>query len=990
MPWPLAVMPWLLAGMLDVGAASAQSLPPLDEYKVQVYGPEDGLPAADVRGIEQSPEGLLYLAMAKGLFSFNGYEFEPIALPGLRSEFLTYLHTDRRGRLWILSDDRDLGYLEEGRFHLLPTLPVKGTRIDETSDGAIWVSGYQDLVRVALSRASTFTHYTTPFTLFTPADGLPTTGADGVCELPGGERIVATDRSLLRIESGRGREAAIHLARFGPDLRLISGRMDCSDADGLLLLMQDHLLRYRGGEFTRFGKGTAEFDRLRRKEDRLVVHMRGRDGTHWLAFRDADQNTVVLHEADGVTRRIPLRRHLTFRTIWQIFEDHEGNVWLSTNRGLVKLTPRIVLALTERQGLTESFTVAVRQTRDGSVWVGSWGGGVHQFTDGRMARRFARADGLPDNRIRALYETRAGDLWIGTYDGFARLRDGRIGFSRTTGQPIRAFGNTPDGRLWAGGRQLLLVGDGATFTEYRPDIFHHQSIWTMHSAADALWIGTEAGLFRVSADSLRRFDERDGLRSTFITAIHPDEDGSLWIGTFSGGLHRYRGGRFVPVTKEEGLYSNGVWSMVEDGGGGVWMSSDEGVFRVDLQQLHAVADAVERGEPPRTPLTPLVFTEAEGMPNRESNRGFSGGWRLRDGRLVFNNVAGLVVVDPSRVTARPPPAARVTAVAVDGQDAGRDGFGGQIPAGTRQIAFEFAALSYAAPEQNRYRYRLDGYDDHWIASGTRDQAAYTNLRPGRYTFRVQGAGGIGAWGEPGAAVPFRIAPLVWESWWFRLAVIGLILGTLALAYRFRVRHLLAMQSLRLRIASDLHDDVGSSLSSIALLSDMLGGHTRLGGLERRQLSRIHDAAEETVGALRDIIWLVDPKHDDLVALVRRMRAVAGDLLNGTEYTFRVPDPLDSHPLGMTLMRNVFLIGKEALHNAAKHARGNRVTIEVGTESGVLRLRIEDDGPGFVLADDHQGRGLRSMRRRALEMGGELEIESSPGRGTILTLSVPMA
>jgi len=766
--------------------------------------------------------------------------------------------------------------------------------------------------------------------------------------------------------------------------------MDCSDADGLLLLMQDHLLRYRGGEFTRFGKGTAAFDRLRRKEDQLLARMRGRDGTVWLLFSGADQNTVVVHEADGVRRRIPLRRHLTFRTIHRVFEDHEENVWLTADRGLVKLTPRIVLALTERQGLTETFTVAVRQTRDGSVWVGSWGGGLYRFTEGRMARRFTTADGLPDNRVRALYETSEGELWIGTRTGFAELRRGRIGFRRTTGQPIRAFGNTPDGRLWAGGRQDLLVGDGTTFTEYRPDVFRNQSIWSMYTAADALWIGTKAGLFRVTADSLRRFDERDGLRSTFITMIHPDDDGSLWIGTFSGGLHRYRGDRFVPVTKAEGLHSNGVWSMVEDGEGGIWMSSDEGLFRVDREQLHAVADAVERGDPPREPLAPLVFTEAEGMPSRESNRGSPGGWRLIDGRLVFNNVAGLVVVDPRRVTARPPPAARVLGVAVDGQDAGRDGFGGKIPAGTRHIAFEFAALSYAAPEQNRYRYRLDGYDDSWIASGTRNRAAYTNLRPGRYTFRVQGAGGIGAWGEPGASVSFRIAPLLWETWWFRLAVIGLILGTLVLAYRFRVRHLLAMQGLRLRIASDLHDDVGSSLSSIALLSDMLGGRTHLGGLERRQLSRIHDAAEETVGALRDIIWLVDPKHDDLVALVRRMRAVAGDLLSGTEYTFKAPDPLQSCPLGMNLMRNVFLISKEGLHNAAKHAGGSRVTIEVGTEGGILRLRIEDEGPGFVSADDHPGRGLRSMRRRAEETGGKLEIESSPGRGTILTLTVPMA
>jgi signal transduction histidine kinase len=221
-------------------------------------------------------------------------------------------------------------------------------------------------------------------------------------------------------------------------------------------------------------------------------------------------------------------------------------------------------------------------------------------------------------------------------------------------------------------------------------------------------------------------------------------------------------------------------------------------------------------------------------------------------------------------------------------------------------------------------------------------------------------------------------------------MLGAVAGLLAAAYRYRVRRLLEMERLRLRLASDLHDDVGSNISSIALISDMLRARVRHNDVSERHLQRIHAAAEDTVRALRDIIWLVDPKHDTLADLVRKMRRVRHTLLNGTACTFEVPAPVTPHPLDMDTMRNVFLLYKEALNNIAKHAGAQHVSITVDEQDGRLTLQIQDDGHGFEEAAVKRGHGLANMRRRAQAIGGQIAIESKPGIGTRITFTAKMA
>ena len=252
---------------------------------------------------------------------------------------------------------------------------------------------------------------------------------------------------------------------------------------------------------------------------------------------------------------------------------------------------------------------------------------------------------------------------------------------------------------------------------------------------------------------------------------------------------------------------------------------------------------------------------------------------------------------------------------------------------------------------------------------------------------------IPAEGAPDAerlALPLIITPALWQTWWFRAMMVLLAAALLAALYQYRVNKLLEMERMRLRIASDLHDEVSSNLSGIALMSQIVEQQPGLAPEHRHQLTRIAETARQTIEDLRNIVWLVNPGHDRLDDLLLKMKDTAATLLDGTAYTFDVADEADPGPLDMEFRRQVFLIYKEILHNIARHAQATSVEIEVGQRQKNFVLQVTDDGVGFDPAAVHRGHGLHNVRRRAETLHGQLEIASQPGTGTQITLSVKMA
>jgi signal transduction histidine kinase len=305
------------------------------------------------------------------------------------------------------------------------------------------------------------------------------------------------------------------------------------------------------------------------------------------------------------------------------------------------------------------------------------------------------------------------------------------------------------------------------------------------------------------------------------------------------------------------------------------------------------------------------------------------------------------------------------------------------------FSFEFASLDFSAPQRNRFRYRLEGFDKEWTTTARRF-AYYTNVDPGEYVLRVVGSNSDGVWNSNGRTLHLVITPPYWATWWFRGLVLVVVTALLAGGYHYRVRKLLEMERMRLRIAGDLHDDIGSSLGSIALLSDLIRNSGNLAPDQTSLLHEISKSARHTADALRDIVWVINPAHDKLDNMVLRMKDAAASMLGNIEHSFRCSDKVMAGVLDMEFRRHVLLMYKEILHNILKHAQATRVDITIEEDDGRLMLTVVDNGVGFDSSQTFSGNGLRNLRSRAEKVGGSLEIRSVRGKGSsfILNAKIP--
>jgi two-component sensor histidine kinase/streptogramin lyase len=646
--------------------------------------------------------------------------------------------------------------------------------------------------------------------------------------------------------------------------------------------------------------------------------------------------------------------------------------------------------------LSGDIVRAVLEDRDGAVWMATQGGGLSRLRNGAFTT-FTKRDGLLSDQVFAIHEDREGSVWIGSYNGgLNRFKDGRF-LSYTTDQLpksifITAFHEDPAGAIWigtaGGGLKRLLAGVFTTYTT--KEGLAHNYVWSMVEDKEGhLWVGTDAGLSRLKDGSFQRYDPEGGWLGHGIYALHADEEGSLWIGTSGGGLSRLKGEAFTHFTTGEGLFDDTIYTILDDRRGYLWMSCNKGIFRVRKSEL------IEVAEGKRASVRSVSYGVGDGMKSAECNGSTQpSGWSSRDGRLWFTTAKGAVVVDPSRADESvSSPVALMEEVLVESRPVRADE-AEEIPSvgpGSRQFEFHYTAPDSRTPERVRFRYRVEGVDRDWVDAGAHRVAYYTSLPPGSHRFRVIAGSYENEWNEAGgASFAFRVKPYFYQTWWF-YALCAVAVGSIAWAgHRYRLERVLEMERVRTRIASDLHDDIGSRLSQIAILSEV--ARARLGGdgPAAEPIERIATLSRESVDAMGEIVWAIDPNRDSPTDLTQRMRRLASDLLpaRGIQLRFDASDAPNLH-LHAELRREVFLIFKEALHNVLRHGNAGSVEVEVTVSPRDLRLVVQDDGRGFDNAVASDGHGLSSMRRRAQSLGGILELTSAPGSGTRLELKVPL-
>jgi signal transduction histidine kinase len=486
----------------------------------------------------------------------------------------------------------------------------------------------------------------------------------------------------------------------------------------------------------------------------------------------------------------------------------------------------------------------------------------------------------------------------------------------------------------------------------------------------------------------------------------------LWLGTFGGGLNRFKDGRFAAINAEQGLLNNVICAIAEDKRGYFWMSSHGGILRVSKAELNACADGKLAS------VNCIAYGKGEGLPTLECSGGFQPAFgETPDGRLWFPTSKGLVAVDPNDVKTNQlaPPVIieelRVNDKTVESREPKIEGRGLRVAPGHQQFEFRYTGLSFSVPEKVRFRYRLEGLEPEWKEADTKRSVTYSYLPPGNYKFRVTACNNDGVWNNDGAALAFVVEPQFWQTWWFRgLATVGaagLIAGIVQYDTRRRLRqklqrveHQRAVERERARIAKDIHDDLGASLTRITMLSQTVRSELDHAPQAAADVDRIYGTARELTRAMDEIVWAVNPKHDTLDSLATYLGRFAQDFLSAAQIRCRldVPVQLPPWPLTAEVRHNLFLAFKEALNNAVKHARASEVRVCLNIETAGFALMVEDKGRGFspgTLDADRDaarlasGNGLSNMRQRLAEIGGQCQIENAPGQGTKVTFFVPV-
>ncbi len=711
--------------------------------------------------------------------------------------------------------------------------------------------------------------------------------------------------------------------------------------------------------------------------------------------------------------------------IRSLCQDREGNLWVGAGSGgLVALREGKVATINPPDHWQGQAVMSPSGRDESNMWIGTEGAGLYHFQGGSW-EQFGESAGLSNLFVWAVSTDAQGRIWAGTWGGGVFV--GKAGrFERPPGlenfrAPSQAILHDAHGITWIGNDEGLIRYDNGKIARYGEaegiDQPHVRSLAEDHDGT--IWFGMfGGGLGRLREGTLKQFRASDGLPSDFVQCILLETDGTTWLGTSGGGLARMKAEKFRAITREEGLADNVTCHIEDDGRGYFWISSHGGIMRVSKADLNACADHKTNW------VSCLLYGPGEGMPTPECTGGMQpSGGRTADGRLWFPTSKGLVVLDPADVKKNlVAPQVAIEEFYVDGklqlpssaklvEDESARSSRFKIPSGRHRFDIFYTGLSFTVPEKVRFRYRLEGLGPDWIEAGTKRSVNYGYLPPGDYTYQVMACNNDDVWSAESAAIEFNVAPQFWQTWWFRILAsvlaAGAVAGVVLAVTRGRMKRKLerlerqrAVERERTRIAKDIHDDLGASLTRITMLSQSARADLDH-SVPATDLDRIYDTAREMTRAMDEIVWAVNPQHDTLDSLATYLGRFAQGFLASAHVRCRleVPMQLPGWPLTAEVRHNLFLAFKEALHNAVKHSKTAEVHISMTIDAMGFTLCVEDKGCGFE-ANGWQrpqleayrpgsGYGLTNMRQRLAEIGGRCEIESDPGKGTTVKFLVPV-
>lgn len=972
-------------------------------FSIATWESDSGLPQSSVLAMTQTRDGYLWLGTLEGLARFDGIQFVVLdenTTPALPSGKITFLFEDSRERLWIGTEGAGVAVLEDGKVTRVPQLNFEGAdrrlmAACEDDQGALWLADatgalfrYQGDVLSPFVLSSTTQEESAFRLLFKESSGPVWVGTnrrqcaigqialEGALELPVAKEIPAANLDYLCA------------SKRGGFWRLANGRVQHWNGEGPDL------------DFGFYPWGSATVSAaVEDLKGNLVVGTLG-TGLYW-------------YDARGKVTRLSVEEGLSHNYILSLLVDREGNLWVGTDGGGLNRIRRKVVSVLE--ATREMVVQSVAPDAQGGLWIGANSGGVSYWHNGELKHYMGIFS------TRAVFVDRDQQVWA-SFRSSGALPGGlfqfqnqnnrflRVAIEGDANPTVQAFYQDQQGHLWLGTQSGLVRQDGQQWRRFTvQDGLSSDSVSALAEGGDgALWIGTEGG-------GLNRFHDgrftvyrrsNDGLPSDNISALWMDAEDVLWIGT-SSGLARFKDGAWTRYTKKDGLISNSIGYLLDDGQGDMWIGSRAGLMRVAKQALNAFAGGSTNF------MAIRGYGNADGLLTSECSTGGQPGPARGPGDFLwFPTIKGLAYVNRSQLqrNAIAPPV-MILSVVVEGESLQPNALRMDtsqpvvLSRGQERLEIHYASLNLGLPERARFKYRLEGHEANWTEEASSRVARYPKLPPGNYQFRVTACNEDGVWNEEVATLAIQVLPPLWKTWWFRTGIV-LALSVLGVAviYRISTRRLRqevlafkqqeGIEKERARIARDIHDQLGASLTQVALLGELVESDKNLPDEVEAHARQISQTARDTTRTLDEIVWTVNPSHDTLEALINYVCRYAQEYLAlaNVRYRLEVPTGLPVIHILPEVRHQVFMTAKEAVTNVVRHAQATSAWLRLRLHLKSFDLEIADDGRGMAAMNEERlatRNGLRNMRHRMETIGGTFFMGPAPEGGLLVRLTVPV-
>ncbi|MBK8943994.1 MAG: hypothetical protein IPM32_01875 [Ignavibacteriae bacterium] len=763
-----------------------------------------------------------------------------------------------------------------------------------------------------------------------------------------------------------------------------------------------------------------------------------------LSLFDANQNQFINYTHD-LSDLKSLSKNLT-RTI---FIDKSNLVWIGTvGGGINKVNINRKFKHynhnpADEKSLSHSMIRAISEDSFGNIWIGTLGKGLNRFNkDENIFQHFGISQknnlNLSEVNITSILEDKFGNLWVGSWSSGLYKIKFSPNSQNTRMENVQVYRNNPNNknsisndiiqsifqdskkRLWIGTENGLDV-----FDEKFNKVFHFtsndsmpvnisdnriQSKCIIEDRNGNLWIGTWRGLNQIIIPMKNNFDDFSNIKinkylnipgdlkslsdSRVISLFEDKFQNSkneliIWAGTIGGGLNKIiltekNGNQIFDVkhfTEKDGLPNNVVYGIIGDDEGNLWLSTNNGISKFNIK--------TEK------------FKNYDTRDGLQSNQFFWGAYhKAKDGTFYFGGINGINSFVPSQLIENnnEPPVyiTNCNIFPIDFPNQQKiiniNSFSKNktiiLPYNQYKIDIEFASLDYITPEKNLYIYYLENFDENPSLPQNANKVTYTNVTDGKYIFHVKGSNNDGVWSNKDATLTIVIETPYWKTWWFILMIVSSLAALIIYFVTTQVRNLLAVERLRTKLAADLHDNIGSSLTEISILSEVI--NTKLKSKDEdivKNLNKISLKSRYLIDKMSDIVWLVNPQRDSLYDLILRLQDTYSELLADTSISFRSENlkSLEKVSLTMEHRQHLFLIFKEAINNSITHSNCSEILLNAKVERKKLEMILTDNGNGFSTNTNSEnlGNGLTNMQKRAKKIGGKLLINSEVGKGTVV-------